>query len=108
LPYTKDGKRDYRREYDLYAGKEKAKKARAERNKGRRMMTAAGKAKKGDGKDVAHIKAISKGGLSIMYNLKMESKSSNRSFSKTKDSKMKSERSKRESAKRGSNRGSGR
>jgi hypothetical protein len=104
MPYMKNGKRDYSREYQKYHGTAEQKKARAERNKGRRIMTAAGKAKKGDGKDVGHVKAISKGGLSTVYNLQMQSKGENRSFSKTKDSKMKSERSKRESAKRPSNR----
>jgi hypothetical protein len=63
------------------------------------MMVAAGKAKKGDGKDVGHKTAISKGGLSQMYNLQMQSKAKNRSFSKTKASKMKSETSKREKKK---------
>ena len=57
---------------------------------------AAGKAKKGDGKDVGHKTAMSKGGLSQMYNLQMQSKAKNRSFSKTSSSKMKSETSKRE------------
>jgi hypothetical protein len=60
------------------------------------MMVAAGRAKKGDGKDVGHKTAMSKGGLSTMYNLQMQSKSANRSFSKTSSSKMKSEKSKRE------------
>lgn len=92
----KDGRRDYRREYDLYASKSSAKKDRAQRNKARSMMVKAGKAKKGDGMDVGHVKAMSKGGLSQMYNLQMQSKSKNRSFSKTSTSKMKSERSKRE------------
>lgn len=59
------------------------------------MMIKAGKASKGDGKDVGHKKAISKGGLSLMYNLKMQTKTANRSFSRRKDSSMKSERSKR-------------
>ena len=59
-------------------------------------MTKAGKAKKGDGKDVGHVKAMSKGGLSQMYNLQMQSKTANRSFSRTKSSSMRSERSKRE------------
>ncbi len=103
-----NGRRDYKKEYEKYAGKTSAKKDRAQRNKARRIMVAAGKAKKGDGKDVGHIKAISKGGLSTVYNLQMQSKSENRSFSKTKDSKMKSERSKRESVKRTSNRRTGR
>ena len=61
---------------------------------------AAGKAKKGDGKDIGHVKAISKGGLSQMYNLQVQSKAKNRSFSKTSASKMKSEVSKREKGKK--------
>ena len=96
MPYMKNGKRDYKTEYQKYHGTAEQKKNRAARNKGRSMMVSAGKAKKGDGKDVGHIKAISKGGLSTMYNLQMQSKSENRSFSKTKTSKMKSEKSKRE------------
>ena len=100
MPYQTNGKRDYKKEYEKYAGKSEAKKDRAQRNKARRMMVSAGKAHKGDGKDVGHKKAIGKGGLSQMYNLQMQSKSANRSFSKTSSSKMKSERSKRESAKR--------
>lgn len=95
-----NGRRDYKKEYEKYAGKSQAKKDRAQRNKARRMMVAAGKAKKGDGKDVGHIKAIGKGGLSQMFNLQMQSQKANRSFSKTKTSKMKSETSKRERAKR--------
>jgi len=102
------GKGTINKEYKKYHGKATAKKNRAERNKGRAMMVSAGKAKKGDGKDVGHVKAIGKGGLSQMYNLQMQSKSENRSFSKTKDSKMKSERSKRESVKRTGNRRTGR
>ena len=100
MPYMTGGKRDYKKEYEKYAGKSQAKKDRAQRNKARRMMMAAGKAKKGDGKDVGHIKAIGKGGLSQMFNLQMQSQKANRSFSKTKTSKMKSETSKRERAKR--------
>lgn len=90
------GKGTINKEYAKYAGKPKAKKDRAARNAARRMMTKAGKAHKGDGKDVGHVKALGKGGLSVMYNLQMQSKSKNRSFSKTKSSKMKSEKSKRE------------
>jgi len=96
MPYQINGKRDYKTEYAKYAGKSKAKKDRAQRNKARAMMVKAGKAKKGDGMDVGHIKALGKGGLSVMYNLQMQSKAANRSFAKTKSSKMKSERSKRE------------
>lgn len=96
MPYQRNGKRDYKTEYQKYSGKSSAKKDRAQRNKARRMMIKAGKAKKGDGKDVGHIKALSKGGLSVAYNLMMQSRSENRSFSKTKTSKMKSETSNRE------------
>lgn len=100
MPYQTNGKRDYKKEYKKYAGKTSAKKDRAQRNKARRMMVQAGKAKKGDGKDVGHVQAMSRGGLSKMYNLQMQSKSANRSFSKTKSSKMKSETSKREKGKK--------
>lgn len=58
-------------------------------------MVKAGKAKKGDGKDVDHVKALSKGGLNQMYNLRMSSASSNRSFSRNKDSSMRSQRSRK-------------
>ena len=100
MPYMKNGKRDYKREYDEYHKDPEQKHNRAQRNKARDMMEKAGKAHKGDGKDVGHIKAMSKGGLSQMFNLQMQSRSENRSFAKTKDSKMKSEKSKRESKKR--------
>jgi hypothetical protein len=84
------------KEYAKYQGTAKQKKNRAARNKARSMMVKAGKAKKGDGKDVGHKTAIGKGGLSQMYNLQMQSKSANRSFSKSRTSKMTSETSKRE------------
>ncbi len=59
-------------------------------------MVKAGKAHKGDGKDVGHVKALGRGGLSKLYNLQMQTQAKNRSFSKTSKSKMKSEVSKRE------------
>ena len=96
MPYMKNGKRDYGREYEKYHGSPKQKKNRAMRNKARDIMEDKGVAHKGDGKDVGHVKAISKGGLSTVYNLQMQSKKKNRSFAKTKDSRMKSETSKRE------------
>lgn len=100
MPYMTNGKRDYKKEYSKYHSDPKQKKNRAQRNKARSMMVKAGKAHKGDGKDIGHIKAMSRGGLSTMYNLQVQSRSENRSFSKTKDSKMKSETSKRERTKR--------
>lgn len=55
---------------------------RVERNKARRMMIRAGKAAKGDGKDVDHKTPLSKGGTTTMSNLRNVSRSSNRSFSR--------------------------
>lgn len=84
------------REYAAYQGKPEQIKNRSKRNQARATMAKAGKVKKGDGKDVAHKKALSKSGLNILSNLTVQSKSENRSFSRTKNSKLKSETSKRE------------
>ena len=54
--------RDYRSEYDKYQGRPEQIKNRAARNAARAKMVKAGKAKKGDGKDVAHVVALDKGG----------------------------------------------
>lgn len=94
-----NGKRNYKKENDLYNSKPEQKKNRAARNSARAQMIDAGKAAKGDGKDVAHRKALSKGGSNTLGNLFSQSKSGNRSFSKDKNSKMISERSKRERTK---------
>ncbi|MCP4827731.1 MAG: HNH endonuclease [Proteobacteria bacterium] len=47
-------KRNYRKEYDTYHSSADQKKRRASRNAARRLMIAAGAARKGDGKDVDH------------------------------------------------------
>ena len=75
--------RNYRQEYDRYQGTAKQKKRRAGRNKARRIMIAKGKAKKGDGKDVAHRDNNPLN--SVAKNMKMESKKSNRSFKRNKN-----------------------
>jgi len=80
-------KRNYRKEYDNYHSKAAQKKRRAGRNKARRIMERAGKARKGDGKDVAHkdnnpLNAKTK-------NIRMESRKSNRSFKRTKTARRK-------------------
>lgn len=54
MPSSKNYKRDYRKEYDNYHSKPKAKKKRAANNAARSKMAKAGKVRKGDGKDVAH------------------------------------------------------
>lgn len=61
-----------------YNSKPEQKKRRAQRNAARRKMIAAGKARKGDGKDVAHLNNNPKDNRSS--NLKMQSKAKNRSF----------------------------
>jgi len=93
----KNGRRDYRREVALYTSKPEVKKKRAEQNAARREMEKAGKVHKGDGKDVDHIKPLSKGGNpTARKNLLAVPASQNRSFSRNKDGSLKSQTSRRE------------
>lgn len=71
--------RDYQREYALFHGKPEEIQRRAERVKARRLMEKTGAATKGDGKDVDHIRPLKKGGTSARSNLRMRSKTANRS-----------------------------
>ena len=66
-----------------------------EQNKARRMMEKEGKVRKGDGKDVDHKRPLSKGGKTTRSNLRVKSRSSNRSFSRNKDGSMLNQISKR-------------
>lgn len=50
------------------------------RNTARRQAMAAGKVRKGDGKDVDHKKPLSKGGTNSKSNLRVVSAKTNRSF----------------------------
>lgn len=79
--------RDYKSEYKNYHSKPAAKKQRARNNAARRKMVAAGKARKGDGKDVAH-KDNNTNNQSLS-NLKLESQAKNRSFKRTKTARRK-------------------
>ena len=74
--------RNYKLEYENYQGKPEQIKKTAQRVKARRRMVKAGLAHKGDGKDVDHIKPMRSGGTSTRANLRMRSKSSNRSDNK--------------------------
>jgi hypothetical protein len=60
-------------------------KNRTKRNKARAELIKKGKVSKGDGKDVDHIKPLSKGGTDSSSNLRVKSASSNRSFSRNSD-----------------------
>jgi hypothetical protein len=71
--------RNYDKEYANYQGSDEQKKNRAQRNKARRLMVREGKAAKGDGKDVDHITPLRSGGTSTKSNLRIRSKSANRS-----------------------------
>jgi hypothetical protein len=89
-------KRNYKREYELYQGTPEQLRNQALRHKARREY----EKKHGtlpDNVDVAHKKALSKGGSpAALSNLKAESRSGNRSFARTANNKLKSEVSKRE------------
>ena len=84
MPYV-NKPRPYAKEYEQYDGTPAVKKKRAARNKARRLMETEGKVKKGDGKDVDHKLALSKGGTSARGNLRVKSASSNRSYPRNSD-----------------------
>lgn len=65
-----------------YNAKPEQKKRRAQRNAARRKMIAAGKARKGDGKDVAHKNGNPNDNRAS--NLTLQSKKKNRSYPRTK------------------------
>jgi hypothetical protein len=81
--------RNYKQEYANYDGTEAVKKKRAQRNKARRMLEATGAVKKGDGKDVDHKKPLSKGGTTVISNLRAKPAAANRSFKRNPDGSMK-------------------
>ena len=82
-------KRDYKAEYANYDGTEAVKKKRAQRNKARRMLEREGVVHKGDGKDVDHVKPLSKGGKTVRGNLKAKPASANRSYKRKSDGSIK-------------------
>ena len=85
MPY----KPENRPSYEPYQRTEKAKKARAQANKARRMMEREGLVHKGDGKDVDHKKPLSKGGSTTRSNLRVRSASANRSYARKSDGSIK-------------------
>ena len=87
--------RNYAKEYAQYQGTEEQKKNRAQRNKARRELLREGKVHKGDGKDVAHVKAFDKGG-SNKNGVRVEDANTNRSFKRDSKHNLVSETSKRE------------
>jgi len=79
--------RNYRKEYDNYQGKPEQKKRRAKRNAARSKMEKVGAVHKVDGKDVIHKSGNPNN--NSKKNLGVQSKSGNRSFSRTKNARKK-------------------
>jgi hypothetical protein len=91
MPYTKSP-RPYEHEYEMEK-KRNEHPARMERQRARRKLDKEGVSRKG--KDVAHVKALSKGG-SNADGVRLESPSKNRSFKRTSSGAMVSETSAKE------------
>jgi len=81
MPNSPGYKRDFKKEYESYHSKPKAKKQRARNNKANRDSGTYGN---GDGKDIAHTKPGAKGRTF------KQSPSANRSFKRTKTARRKS------------------
>ena len=96
MPYQKNGKRNYKEEYEKYQGTAEQRKKRSLRTIARNQANADGRTSKGDGKDLDHIKPLSKGGSNSKSNTRVTSASENRSFARNSDGSMKSQRSKKE------------
>jgi hypothetical protein len=88
VPSSPNYKRDYKREWAT-AKKRGEGEDSATRHRARYEMEKAGKVKRNDGKDVAHVVALSKGGSNSTKNLRVQSKSTNRSFARNKDGSIK-------------------
>ena len=84
--------RNYRKEYDNYQGKPEQKKRRAARNKGRKLMEAAGKVSKGDGKHVNHVVPLSQGGSADLSNLSIKQAKDNLAYARTSTGAMKNKK----------------
>jgi len=87
--------RDYKAEYEKYQGTLVQKRNRAKRNAARAKLAKVGKVKKGDGMDVAHVRAFDKGGNNG-DGLRVEPKTKNRSFKRDSKGNLVSEVSARE------------
>ena len=83
------GKRDYKKEYAKYHSRPDQIEKRSERTTLRREANAKGITHKGDGKNLDHVKPLSKGGANKLSNTRVVSESVNKSFSRNKDGSMK-------------------
>jgi len=106
MPYKNPADRNVKREYDLEQKRAGAHEARMERQRARRRLDKDGKDANGngkadmrEGKDVAHTKALSKGG-SNKNGVCVESASTNRSIKRESNHKVVSETSTKERKKK--------
>ena len=86
MAYRNKEDRNVKREYDLEQKRAGAHEARMERQRARRALDKKGVDR--TGKDVAHVKALSKGG-SNKNGVRLEPASKNRSFARNTDRSMK-------------------
>lgn len=89
MPYMTNGKRDYKKENRLYNSKPSEIRKRVLRNAARAELEKQGLVHKGDGKDVDHIRPLSKGGSGARSNLRVRDANANRSFKRTASSAIK-------------------
>jgi 5-methylcytosine-specific restriction endonuclease McrA len=89
MPSSNGYVRDYKREW-ANAKKRGEGKDNADRHRLRYAATKLGMVKPKDGKDIDHIKPLSKGGANTIKNARVTTKSANRSFPRNKDGSMKS------------------
>ena len=83
---SKASRRDYKHELAVeHKNHPERVHQRAERNKARHMMEEKGKVHKGDGKQVDHIKPLSKGGKTTEGNLRVEAAHANESYPRNSD-----------------------
>lgn len=98
MPYKNKADRKYANAVKYEAQPEQVKN-RSARNAARAKLMKAGKVKKGDGKDVAHVKAFDKGGAN-KNGVRVESASKNRSFKRDSKHNLVAETSTRERKKK--------
>lgn len=106
MPYKNKADRDAKHEWQVEKKRAGAHEARMERQRARRALDKKGKDANGngkadvrEGKDVAHVKALDKGG-SNKDGVKIQSPSKNRSFKRDSNHNLVSEVSKRERKKK--------
>ena len=88
MPYMRNGKRDYKTEYNKYHKRPKQRHNRSLRNQARREYEATN-GNLPSSVDVDHRKPLIKGGSNSVTNLRARSRAANRSFRRTKAGHMK-------------------